>query len=57
MKVVIQLCYDSKDSRQVEVEVKDGLKGERLMNGIDNAVEKSFKDDDWKRWNLIDIKH
>jgi len=55
--VTVQLCYDKKDSRQVDVEIKGSPKGERLMDAIDKAVAKSFADDDWTRWNLINIKH
>jgi hypothetical protein len=57
MKVKVELVYDGDtENKPLEVEVKDGLKGARLMNAIDKAVEKAAKDDkDWKRWNLVGL--
>lgn len=56
MKVKVELIYDEKQNRPIVVEVKDGLKGNRLMNAIDKAVEKAAAEDkDWRRWNLVSL--
>jgi hypothetical protein len=57
MKVTVELTYeDSKKNRQLEVTVKDGLKGARLLNAVEKAVEKKAADDkEWQRWNLVSV--
>lgn len=57
MKVIVDICYDAAErNHMIEVEVKQGLKGVRLMNAIEKAVEKKMKADlDWKRWNLLRV--
>ncbi len=57
MKATVTLVYEGgKDSRDVTIEIRNGLKGERMLDAIDKAVEKEYKEDDWMRWNLVDIK-
>ena len=58
MEVKIELVYkDTSKNREILVTVKDGLKGLRLMNAVEKAVEKAAKDDkDWTRWNMLDIR-
>jgi hypothetical protein len=55
MKVMIEICYeDATKNKTTELEIKGEPKGLRLMNAIEKAVEKAFKDDkDWTRWNLL----
>ncbi len=57
MKVTVELVYDDATrNRKVDVEVKDGLKGARLLDAIDVAVaKKEVADKDWQRWNLISV--
>ena len=54
MKVKISLDFGTKKEEH-EVEIRDGLKGIRLLNAIDRAVIKKFKDTSWEAWSLIDI--
>lgn len=57
MKAIVTLIYEGdKSDRDVTVEVRNGLKGERMLNAIDKAVQKEYKEDDWTRWNLTDIQ-
>lgn len=57
MNITVTLCYEeATKNREITIAVKDSLKGARLMNAIDKAVEKAAKDDrDWNRWNLKEI--
>jgi len=61
MKVDVELVYDTnakKDPKPLTVEVRDGIKGARLINAIDSAVGKSpvaREDADWVRWNLVKL--
>ena len=57
MQAKVELIYeDATKNRKLDVEVKNSLKGERLMNAIDKAVEKAAKDDkEWTRWNLVSL--
>lgn len=58
MQVIVEIEYEDKDlNRQEEVTVGSTLQGSKLLNAIDKAVEKKFKDDNaWTGWHLIDIK-
>ena len=52
----VDLVYEAGKTKREEVEVKDGLRGLKLMDAIEKAVEKKFGDDPlWYRWNLIDV--
>lgn len=57
MKAKVEICYDdATKNRSVEVEIKTGLKGQRLMDAVEKAVEKACAEDkEWQRWNLIDV--
>jgi len=57
MNAKVQIVYsDTSKNKEIFVEVKAGLKGLRLMNAIEKAVEKKMKDDpDWTRWNLVSV--
>lgn len=57
MKVILDLIYENKDPKRVEVEIKGEIITPAIMNKIDKAAEKAFADDkDWIRWNLIEIE-
>jgi hypothetical protein len=55
MKVTVDLVYpEPKPNRKIDIEIRDGLIGARLMNAIDKAVAKAAPvPDDWTRWNLV----
>jgi hypothetical protein len=57
MKAEVEICYDDKTKdKKITVEVKNSLKGVRLLNAVERAVEKEMKDDkDWTRWNLLNV--
>lgn len=58
MKAKVELVYDDvTKNKQVEVVIKGAPKGLRLMNAVEKAVEKAMKNDqEWRRWNLLDIE-
>jgi hypothetical protein len=58
MKATVELVYDdATKNRKVDVTLRSGLKGLRLMNAIEKAVEKTCADDkEWQRWNLVTVE-
>ena len=60
MKINVDLIYEIEEgtkSKRVSVDVRDHLKGPKLFDAIDKAVNNDFKEDtQWTRWNLIDIE-
>jgi len=58
MNAKVEMVYgDPTKNKMIFVEVKAGLKGLRLMNAIEKAVEKKMADDkDWTRWNLLSVE-
>lgn len=57
MKVTVEMVYDdASKNRMLDVQIRDGLKGTRLLNAVEKAVEKAAADDkDWTRWNLAQV--
>jgi len=57
MRVMIELVRTKGENTKEVVEVRDGLKGERLFNAVNKAVHKAFsRDDTWERWNLLRVE-
>lgn len=57
MIAMVTLTLEDKTDEDVEVTIRDGLTGVKLLTAIDKAVQKKFKDrPDWTRWSLRDVK-